>query len=220
MKTVHPIVMGMGLLLCIAVPSPGTTLNWKSFGSGTGGAELGITTSAAGQTQLDPWLIESGYSGLFGFGNRSPYFGFAQEFTVASNRTLKSVDLRLCKTGDISVSGRFKLRILEYTGSPNDTYVRAKATLFLQANQYAYSYLSTPVSSFDFSSFNILLSKDKTYAVALLPTVTMEGTLGIHAIGNSSGPSYYTAIPEPATVSLFLLSLGMPIWKRSENKAT
>ena len=68
------------------------TVTWQRLNAGI--AEWGITSLVGGVNTQSPSALESGYNGAYGFGV-SPYWGFAQSFTVPSDRTLTSIQLRL-----------------------------------------------------------------------------------------------------------------------------
>lgn len=185
------------------------TIEWHPLGMGV--AEFGITSLVGGAPVQSPSALETGYNGAFVFG-QDYYWAFAQSFTVLSDRTLRSIELRLANATNPAAQGQFMLAVTELDPAshlPGPVIGSVTA----QAADYHYSLMNAPVSSFDFSSLNLQLVASKTYAWTLRPLwPPWSGSLYIHSGQQSlypSGNTYFSSnlVPEPATSSLLMFGL-------------
>ena len=213
------------LLACLGF----TTLVIPCFGQGTmiwqrlnyGIAEFGITAVAGGVTNQSPSALETGYNGAYGFGV-SPGWGFAQSFTVPSDRTLNSIQLRLGGGGNPTGQGQFSLSVYQFN-QQTDTPGSLLGVVGADAANYQYDIFNVPVSSFDFSSLNIPLYASAAYAWVLTPaSPSWSGSITIQAAVASLYPGGFAyalnPTPEPATPLLLVLGAATLVACRSHKK--
>lgn len=186
--------------------------------------EFGVTSLLNGTPVQSPFPLENGYNGAYVFGNpvEGPWTGVAQTFNVASSRTLQSIDLRVGRFGNKIPSGQFEVAVYRFTSlswSPSEKLAAVSAN----AADYFFDILSVPVSSFDFSDFNIPLNPAEVYALAVTPTATFRGghltlqaATDIYPGGSAfirESAEYPPLVPEPCTLSL-MLGLMWPVLRR------
>jgi len=168
--------------------------------------EFGVTATVGGVTEQTPSAFESGYNGAWVFA--SPiYYGMGQTFTVPSSRALQSIELRVGGVNNQPASGQFEVAV--YLFDPLSNAPRRKlASVLADAQSFDQIDLTkVPVTSFDFSSFNILLDPAETYALSATPTstyaggaLTLQAAQDIYPHGN---PYSLSLVPEPGAVALF-----------------
>lgn len=170
--------------------------------------EFGVSAVFGDMPVQFPSVFETGYNGAYYFGFDGLSFqGMAQTFTIPSLRTLQSIELRVGRFSVWqSVSGQFEVAIYRFdalSGTPAD---KLAGVLANAQDYYQFDLVSNvPVSSFDFSSFNVSLNPAETYALAVTPTATFVGLLTLQAAGDiyPGGTAYsLTVVPEPNTIAL------------------
>lgn len=194
----------LAILVSITAIIPGFgqgSVTWKQLNNGI--CEFGITSVAGGVTNQSPSALQSGYDGAYGI---SSDWGCAQSFTVPSDRTLSSIQIRLGGGGSPTGRGQFSLSVFQFnqqTGTPDSLL----GVIFADAADYQYDMLNVPVSSFDLSSLSIPLYASNAYAWALTPVFsTWSGSLTIQAGAAALYPGGYayelTRAPEPTPLAL------------------
>ena len=184
-------------------PSPNTEL------------EFGLTTLVGEQSISDPWVFESGYNGAAAIRIMGDnIFARGQTFKAPYEGALQSIELRVSDAYDDSI-GSFEISIFEVNLIEDniDSYTKI-ASLFPLAEDYRYdTFDDVPISSFDFSVFNIDLSLTKTYAFAVLPTLSLDGAVAVQGAVDIYPDGHDWAVtPEPSTLLIF--SLGGFIFAR------
>lgn len=199
------LLVSLGSLMAIAA-GRGQYVAWQQLNLGI--AQFGITSIANGVTNQSPSVFQAGYNGAYTFGG-TPNDGFGQTFTVASDRPLASIQLRIGLFNQPG-QGQFALSVLEFdplTQTPGALL----GTVIANATNFNYDILSVPVSSFDFSSLGIELQASKTYAWTLnSASADWIGPLTIQSCLASfypDGVAYsLIPVPEPAAPALAILA--------------
>jgi hypothetical protein len=213
------IAIKLGLLALLGFTSFTTSclgqgILWERLNLGV--AEFGITSvDGGGATVQSPSVFEAGYNGAYIFGTQ-PFWGFAQSFSVLSERTLASIQLRL-GTLNLSAQGQFALSVYEFAPL-TQTPSALLGSVTADAAGYQYDLINVPISSFDFSGLNIPLHASSTYAWALTPaSPSWSGSLSIQSATASLYPGGFAyamnPTPEPATPLLLLLAAAI-LWLR------
>jgi len=207
MKSKCKTVSALACISSFAITCFGQEIIWQKLNYGI--AEFGITSVVGGIPAQSPAVFESGYNGAYGFG-ASPGWGFAQSFSVPSDRSLASIQLRL-GGGNPQGAGQFLLSLLEFDPQTQTPGPLLGSVTDVGAN-YRYDLLAVPISSWDFSGFNILLRATNTYVWTLTPaSPSWSGSVSIQAAVASLYPGGFAyalnPIPEPATP--WLLALGL-----------
>ena len=163
--------------------------------------EFGLTSQVGDSVVSDPWAFETGYNGACVIGY-DLLWGMGQTFKASNEGTLQSIELRVGNSG-LGATGEFEVALYEVVlaeGTIVD-YTRI-ASIFRLAEDYLYDTgWNVPVSSFDFSHFDIALSLAKTYAFAVLPTSSLDGRITVQSALDiyPEGNAWTIIIPEPAT---------------------
>jgi hypothetical protein len=211
---------GLIILSCVstlvfAYPCRATVFEWKQIPQED--VEYGVTALVEGVPILNPTTLETGYSGAYWWGNPIyglEFTGIAQTFTVPSLRTLQSIQLRVGSFNYDQPSGPFEVSIFKFdslSGSP----VEELAAISANAEDYLFELNSVPVSSFDFSSYNLTLDPTETYALTVTPTATFGGGLltlqsatDIYPDGSAyflgKSPASPAPVPEPSAMWLLV----------------
>jgi len=207
MKNVQIQLLALLGFTLFALPCFGQPLIWQPHNRGI--AEFGITSVEGGITNQSPSVFESGYDGAYSFGD-SPYWGFAQSFAVSSDRTLASVELRISR-GNSPGQGQFALSLVEF-GAQTQTPGTLLGSVNADASNYHYNHHleSVPISSFDFSSLNIILQDSIMYAWTLTPkSSSWSGSLliqsGVQSLYPDGFAYFLNPVPEPATPVILIL---------------
>ena len=144
----------------------------------------------------------------------------AETFSVPSLRQLQSIQLRVGLANNIPAIGQFEVAL--YRWDPlNAAFDSKLAAVLADAQDYQFDLLHVPVSSFDFSSFNVSLNPLENYAFAVTPTSTFSGTLtlqGARSIYPGGEAFSLSVVPEPSVVALYglgvVLSSGAVVARR------
>lgn len=208
MTTARRLIVLFGVsALAAAYDCGAQVFHWQPLGPGE--VEFGVTAVIGGIPVQSPSVLEAGYNGGWWFGNPwsgNPYNGMAQTFIVQSPRTLQSIELRVGRFNE-QPSGQFEVAIYRFdtlSGNPAEKL----AAVLANAEDYPFAILSVPVSSFDFSSFNVSLNSAETYALAVTPTSTFAGgLLTLQSAGDiyPGGQAYSLSDTQPPQVSCLAL---------------
>lgn len=127
------------------------------------GAELefGITSLVGADPESAPWAFEGGYSGAYWFDNS---YSVGQTFTVAGDRTLQSISVRVSCARD--TTGSFEVAIYAFDPDTSATTTRL-AFATGDAADYRYDLQSVPVNTFDVSGAGATLTAGQTYMMTL-----------------------------------------------------
>lgn len=200
-KTSKWLLSTCGVALALACPAQ----NWDWYEQPGQDLQFGISALVSGQPEQDPSVFGSF---PYSFGLTSYYGGgWGQTFTVASLRTLQSIDLILGPSSDHPGTGEFELAIYRF----NPLSVAQSEKLgFIVANAGDYRQVPFPVSSFDFSNLNLSLSPAETYAWSVTPKPGFFGALAFASTGLQNqdiypGGTAFSLIPEPGALSIGLL---------------
>jgi hypothetical protein len=184
-----------------------------------GEVEFSITSDVSGVSVESPKALEGGYNGAWWFGD-FPYNGIAQTFTVDSSRLMKSATLRLGGFDFRHASGQIEIALVQFD-TATQIPVSKLGSIVVNASSYQFDLLSVPRSSFNFSSFGIILNPQNTYAVVVLPTATFTGGLmtlqaatDIYPGGSAYSVSFLTPEPSSATLVLICSIASIPIRRR------
>jgi hypothetical protein len=179
--------------------------------------QFGITASIGGVREQSPSSIEPDYKGAFVFGCCS-YYGIGQTFTVPTFRTLESLELRVGGFRLEPTTGQIEIAILRFDSNAGLPREKLAAVLADAADYYLFDVTNVPVTSFDFSKFELLLSPAETYALSVTPTSTFEGgglTIQSNVDVYTGGRAYLVfVVPEPSTGALVLCTTSVLALRR------
>lgn len=208
MKTIKllGVLFGAVLVLTAARDCPAQVIYWQSLPNEV---EFGVTASIGGSLVQSPSAFEPGYDGAWLFGN-SMFYGMGQTFIVSSTRTLQSIELRVGGMNAQPTYGQFEVAIYEFDPISASPTLKLGAVLANAQDYYNIDLVNAPVSSFDFSSFDISLQSGKTYALAVTPTDTFTGgLLSLQAaLDIYPGGTAYSLVVVPEPNMIALCSLG------------
>jgi hypothetical protein len=158
-------------------------------------------------------VLETGYNGAWLVNAGPQLYGIGQTFTVPSLQNLGSIQLRLAGHGS-PVTGHFEVAVYRFDPGSGAPSLKLAAVSANAQDYMNFSSTAAPVSSFDFSSFNIALSPSETYALSVLPGADLTGgSLSLQAATDiyPGGEGYVlSVVPEPGTP--VLLGLGIACW--------
>jgi hypothetical protein len=187
----------------------------------SGDVEFSITSDISGVSVVSPNTLQTGYDGAWVFG-QSSHKGVAQTFTVGSARTLKSATLRLAGFDFHQPSGQVEIAVFQFN-TASQSPSNKLGSFLVNAEDYFFSLQNAPRSTFNFSSFGIVLNPENTYALAAIASdmfvgkMTLQGTADIYSGGSTYNLNL--AIPEPNSVTLALICSIASIWRRSTRRA-
>lgn len=201
------VIFGIASALAAARVCPAQTNIWRAA---SGEVQFGVTALVGGVAVQSPSALEAGYNGAWVFGAPLLY-GMGQTFTVPSSRTLQSIQLRVAGMNDQPVTGQFEVAIYDFDIQSDSPDQKLAAVLANAQDYYQIDLTQAPVTSFDFSSFDVSLDPSQTYALSVMPTSTYAGgSLTVQAALDiyPGGSAYYVSvIPEPGSFALCGLGL-------------
>jgi len=173
---VRVFIFCLSFFVCVGVSS--ASFVWTAYG---GEVEFGLTSQVGDSVVSDPWVFETGYSGAWLIGY-DLFVGAGQTFKASNEGSLRSIELRVGDF-DYGATGEFEVALYEVVLAKGEIADYTKiASVFRRAEDYRYDFgINVPVSSFDFSHFDIALSLAKTYAIAVLPTSSLDGRITVQA---------------------------------------
>lgn len=146
-----------------------------------GDLEFGITSLVGADPESAPWALEGGYNGAYWFDGS---YSVGQTFTVASDRALQSVSVRVNSGRD--TTGRFEIAIYAFDPDTSATTTRL-ASATGDAGDYRYDLQSVPVSTFNLSGAGVTLTVGQTYMLTFRGLEDSAGTFYSQAATNIYG---------------------------------